>query len=231
MPKLNKMSDEIKALTSYDLPLSDVAVLYPVNTIFSIWATEGNILEKKLLPLYGGMSAYGIHADLLASYMLGEASLRQGKLWIKGEEYSSVIIPDNIIITKKTADFLTLLLEQDFPVYFGGEMPQFTMDGQELDFKAKYHFSIDGDVEKSLSELKTLKPSSICSQLEGAYVNVIPTQNNDEYFLSIVPVVPKTKIKGSVVCMGVEVEILPTSTLAIYKVNKNGSSSLVYHYQ
>jgi hypothetical protein len=177
------------------------------------------------------MSAYGIHADLLASYMLGEASLRQGKLWIKGEEYSSVIIPDNIIITKKTAEFLTLLLEQDFPVYFGGKMPQFTMDGQELDFKAKYHFSIDGDVEKSLSELQAFNPSSICSQLEGAYVNVIPSQSDDEYFLSIMPVEPLTIVKGTVVCMGVKVEVMPTSTLAIYKVNKNGSSSLVYHYQ
>lgn len=230
IPELNKLSDDIQALTSYELPISDAAVLYPVNTIFSLWPTEGNALELKLLQLVGGMSAYGIHADLLPSYMLDSASLQHGKLWIKGEEYSSVIIPDNIVINNKTADFISLLLKSDFPVIFGGKTPQMTVDGKALDFNAKYHFSFDGNVEESLSELRALNPSSICSQLEGAYLNVIPSQKEEEYFLTVMPVEPEKEVSGRVLFMGTEVNVLPTNSLTIYRVNKRETPELVYQY-
>ncbi len=219
IPDVVKKEKKVEAITNFDLPLGDVALVYPVESYISGAPIPGSKSEKSVLRLIGGLAAKGMQLDVISSEMLDTAKVSQGKLTIGKHIYNSVLIPDNKILTAKSVKLLSKMIEQKANIFFGGELPQFTIEGDPVNLGVTSDFSLLGNIEKTLNEIARLEIPSICSGLKGAYVNIIPTAEEESYFITIMPIVPGAEVGGEIMFKNRPIAIDTTKKLVIYKVN------------
>jgi hypothetical protein len=86
---------------------------------------------------------------------------------------------------------------------------------------------MSGNITKTKNEIALLKIPSGCSQLKGAYLNLIPSNDSGIFYLTIMPIVPNTLVSGNISCMGQKFEIKPTNKLLIYRFKKGEPAKLV----
>lgn len=220
LPVMIDKCKKVNEITSYTIPLGEVAIVYPNTTLMSIWPYEGIPMETKILELIGAMPALGIQADVIGSNFLDEATVNNGKLTVRGHTYQAVILPYNKILSEKSLNVLKQLIAQKAKVYFAGDTPCMRLDGTSININIKKTISLSGDINKTIDELKRLNIPSSCSSLNGAYLNLIPSEEKNSYFLTVMPIVPNTTVGGTIVCLGQKVEIKPTKSLSIYKIKK-----------
>ena len=171
--------------------------------------------------LLGIMPALGIQADGISDWLLAEGKIENGKLKIRDEEYSAVLLPFAKIVTSECLAVIDQLRQEGIPCYFIDETPQYFLNGIETDFNASVAFSIGEDMTKLASDVEKLHLPSPATKLEGAYVTLIPGDNNNT-FIMIMPVIPNTEVGGAIKCNNQTIKVKPTSKLSIYEVNTEG---------
>ena len=226
VPDMVKTAKDVEAITGFKLPLGDVALVYPVETYFSVAPILGSKSETKILKLIGGLAAKGIQLDVISSEMLTDATITGNKLTIEGKTYESVIIPDNKIISAKSAKLLSQLNKNGAKLYFGGTLPQFTIEGEPIDLDVKSEFCLDGSTAETLDKVLKLKLKNSCTGLEGAYVNIIPTASDKRFYITIMPIEPYAEVGGKMSCFGKKITIAKTTKLAVYALEGNKVSQV-----
>ncbi|MDD4921263.1 MAG: hypothetical protein PHS30_02160 [Bacteroidales bacterium] len=229
MPDLVAECKKVNEITSYNLPLGESVIIYPNTTLLGSWAVEGVAKERRILALIGAMPAMGLQTDVIGSNLLDEAEVKNGRLVVRGHIYNAVFLPYNEILSSKSVHVLQQMIAQKGRIYFGGNVPQQDLDGKVVDLKVKTSFSLSGDIEKTMSEVSKLKIPSGCTQLKGAYLNLIPSDDGKMVFLTVMPIVPNTHVGGAVVCFGQKVEIGMTKSLAIYEIKRGVKPKKVFN--
>jgi hypothetical protein len=226
MPELIAKCKKVNEITNYTLPLGESVIVYPTTSLLVSWAADGFQKERRILEFIGSMPAMGLQTDVIGSNLLDEAEVKNGKLVVRGHVYSSVFFPFNKILSDKSVKVLQQLLKQKGLVYFGGEVPALSLEGNNVDLKVKTSFSLTGDIQKTMTEIQKLNIPSSCSQLKGAYLNLIPSNDSKTFFLTVMPIFPGVSVSGIVQCLGQKVDIKPTTKLAIYQLTKGKKAIL-----
>jgi hypothetical protein len=221
LPKLIQQTEIVRDITKYKLPIADVAVVYPVSTFLTGREPQNDYMINHIHRLLGIMPSLGIQADGISDWLLAEGKVVNGKLKIRNEEYSAVLLPFAKILTPDCLSVINQLKQADIPYYFIDEIPQFLMNGKKINVDAPVAFSIGDDMKKLADNIEGLQLPSSITKLDGAYVTLIPTDDNS-LFVMIMPIVPDTKIGGSIKCMGQVIHVKPSSSLSIYKVGIKG---------
>lgn len=219
VPDIIKIAVETEAITGFKLPLGETALVYPVETSISGAPIPCSKSETQILKLIGGLTAMGIQLDVISSEMLDTAKIVNGNLSIGDHSYKSLLIPNNKILSKNSVQLLSNLVKQNSRTYFGGELPQFTIEGEAVSLDVKKSFSLSGDIKTTLDEISTLEIPSICSGLEGAYLNVIPAENKNSFFITVMPIIPNTEIGGKFIFKRKPINVEKTKSLVIYKID------------
>ena len=225
LPNLIKRVDTIRSITRYKLPIADVAVVYPMATFLGSREPQNTHMVNHIHRLLGIMPSLGIQADGISDWLLAEGKIKNGKLKIRNEEYSAVLIPFAEIVTPECLKVIRQLKQANIPCYFIDETPRFLLNGQQSDFNAPVAFNIGEDMSVLASDIEKLHLPSSVTKLEGAYVTLIPGDDKS-LFVMIMPIVPNTEIKGTLKCMGHQVNVKPTRSLAIYQVNSKNVKQL-----
>jgi len=220
LPDLIKKCKEVNTITSYNLPLGESVIIYPNTTFFGTDAVESAWMERRVLELIGSMPAMGLQTDVIGSNLLDEGEVKNGKLVVRGHVYNTVFLPYNKILSAKSIQVLQALIAQKGRVYVGGDVPKQDLNGKPVDLKIQTSFSLRGDITKTMEEIELLKIPSSCSQLKGAYLNLIPADDGKTFYLTVMPIIPNISVSGVVKCMGHKLEVKETKTLAIYQIDK-----------
>ncbi len=220
LPELVAKCKKVDELTSYNLPLGESVIIYPNTTLLSTWAADGIGMERRIVELIGSMPAMGLQTDVIGSSLLEKAEVVKGKLVVRGHVYNAVFLPYNKILSDKSIQVLQKLIAQKGLVYFGGTVPQMDLNGKPIDLKVQPSFSLSGDIQKTMAEIMQLNVPSSCSQLKGAYLNLIPSAVGKIFYLTVMPIDPDVSVSGIVIIKGQKVEIKPTKSLAIYQIQK-----------
>ena len=167
------------------------------------------------------MPTLGIQADGIPDWLLAEGKIENGKLVVRDEIYTAVLLPFAKIVTPECLSIIRELKQANIPCYFIDDSPQFMLSGEALDDNTPVAFSIGDDMAVLASDVEKLKLPSSVSKLEGAYVTLIPGEGQ-EVFVMVMPVVPNTEVGGRIECMGQKIDVKLTHSLAIYCVNPKG---------
>ncbi len=220
LPELIKKTNKVREITHYKLPLADVAVVYPITTFLASREPQNTHMVDHIDRLLGIMPALGIQADGIADWLLAEGRIENGKLKIRNEEYSAVLLPFAKIITPECLTIIEKLKEANIPCYFIDETPQFLLNGKTLNLKNAVSFCIGEDMTLLASDIEKLRLPSPTTKLDGAYVTVIPGENKS-VFVMVMPVIPGAQVGGVIKCNRKTVTIKPTKSLSIYQVETN----------
>lgn len=227
LPGLIKKCKEVNTITSYNLPLGESVIIYPNTTFFGTGAVESAWMERRVLELIGSMPAMGLQTDVIGSNLLDEGEAKNGNLVVRGHVYNTVFLPYNKILSVKSINVLQALIAQKGRVYVGGDVPKQDLDGKPIDLKISTSFSLKGDITKTMEEIGLLIVPSSCSQLKGAYLNLIPSDDGKTFYLTVMPITPNTSVGGVVKCMGHKLEVKETNKLAIYQIDKSVKQLIV----
>jgi hypothetical protein len=226
LPKLIEKTNRVREITKYKLPLANVAVVYPIARFLVSREPENTHMVNHIDRLLGIMPALGIQADGIADWLLAEGKIENGKLKIRNEEYSAVLLPFAKIITPDCLAAIEKLKQASIPCYFIDEIPQLLLNGKALELKDTASFSIGEDMTLLASDIEKLRLPSPVTKLEGAYVTVIPSENKN-IFVLIMPVIPGTQVGGIITCNGQKVTVKPTKSLSIYRVGVKGVKQML----
>ena len=219
IPDLVAKCKKVNEITSYNLPMGESVIVYPNTTLESSWAVDGVDNERRVLEFIGSMPAMGIQTDVIGSNLFDEAEVYNGKLILRGHTYSTVFLPYNKVLSNKSIQVLQKLIAQKGRVYFGGELPQLDLNANSIDLHLKLSFTLSGDIKQTMLDIEQLCIPTNCTKLNGAFLNVIPSNDGNTFFLTVMPITPNEVVAGKVICMGVEVDIT-TNSLAIYQIKK-----------
>lgn len=225
LPDLVKKTNNVRAITKYKLPVADVAVVYPMATFLCSREPQNTHMVNHIDRLLGIMPSRGIQADGISDWLMAEGKIENGKLKIRNEEYSAVLLPFAKIISPECLSMIRQLKKASFPCYFIDEIPEFLISGKSIDFNASVTFSIGEDMTELASDIEKLKLPSPLKKLDGAYVTLIPGEDNTMFVL-IMPVIPNTEVGGIIRCKELEIEIKPTRTLSIYQVDSKSAKQV-----
>ncbi len=225
LPELIKKTDNVRNITHYTLPLADVAVVYPITSFLTGREPKNNYMINHIHRLLGIMPSLGIQADGISDWLLAEGKVEGGKLKIRDEEYSAVLLPFAKVLTPECLAIIKQLKKAKIPCYFIDETPQLLLNGQKTDLNDEVALSIGENMDDLASNIEKLKLPSKVTKLDGAYVTLVPGED-DSLFLMVMPIVPNTEVGGSVKCLGQKVNIKATSSLAIYQVNSKTSKQV-----
>ena len=217
LPDLIKKVNKVRDITKYKLPVAEVAVVYPITTFLCGREPQNTHMVNHIHRLLGIMPSLGIQADGISDWLLAEGKIENGKLKIRDEEYSAVLLPFAKIITPECLSVIKQLKKANIPCYFIDETPRFLLDGKSTGFTAPVSLIIGEDMTELASDIEKLQLPSPLTKLDGAYVTLIPGENNN-MFVMIMPVIPNTEVGGVLKCNGQEVNVKPTRSLSIYQV-------------
>ena len=226
MPDLNARSRKILEITDFNLPVADVAIVYPLPTFLTGWGPQNLYREKKVHQLLGMMPALGIQADAISVDLFASGKLNDGVLEIKGQKYRAVLWPYAEVITPECIEVLDQMQETNYPIYFGNYTPELISNGEKVQLNFNVTFNLDQDVDGISKSIETLKLPSPSTKLPEAYVTVIAGKS-EEHFLLVMPIDPQRNVSGKVICFGYEVNVGRTNKLAIYKISSDGDVSKV----
>jgi hypothetical protein len=216
---LNERNRQVLAVTQLRPALAAVAIVYPNPTIITGWAPETNGIVEDVDRLIGAMPALGIQADVISVDLLAAGTLKDGQLAIRDQRYKALVLPNARVLTPEAVRVIAELRRKRFPLHFGGEPPSLTTTGERVTLDAGPVFRIPSDATELAKAIEALRLPSPCGKLNGAYLHVIQGQTPSEAFLTVMPVDPKGVVSGKVRCLGQNVDVAETSTLAIYKVD------------
>jgi hypothetical protein len=225
LPGLINKTNKVRDITKYRLPVADVAVVYPIATFLCSREPQNTHMVNHIDRLLGIMPSLGIQADGISDWLLAEGIIEKGKLKIRNEEYSAVLLPFAKIVSPECFSIIKQLKKANIPCYFIDETPEFFISGEPIDFNTSVSFKIGEDMRELASDIEKLKLPSSLTKLEGAYVTLIPGENNN-MFVMIMPVIPNTEVGGIIRCKELEIEIKPTRTLSIYQVDSKGAKQV-----
>lgn len=217
LPDLIEKANSVRNITKYKLTMADVAIVYPITTFLSVREPQNTHMINSIHWLQGIMPTLGIQTDAISDWLLAEGKVEDGKLKIRNETYSAVLFPFASIVTPECLEVIKQLKEAGIPIYFTDETPEYLLNGDEVDFDASVAFNIGDDMDELAANIEKLKLPSSVTKLEGAYVTLVPGEN-DDVFVMIMPVVPNTEVGGLIKCKGRKVKVEPTTTLSIYRV-------------
>jgi len=221
LPDLIKKVEKVRDITKYDLPVADVAIVYPMATFLTGREPHNTHMLNHINRLLGIMPTLGIQADGISDWLLAEGKIENGKLKVWDEEYAAVLLPFANIVTPECLSVIKQLKQANIPCYFIDDIPQYLLNGEALDYDVPVAFSIGEDMKELASDVEKLNLPSSVSKLEGAYITLVPGKDKD-VFVMVMPVVPNTKVGGWIECMGQRINIETTSSLAIYHVSSEG---------
>lgn len=218
LPDLIKKVNKVRDITKYKLPSANVAIIYPMATFLSSREPQNTHMLNHINRLLGIMPTLGIQADGISDWLLAEGKIVNGKLKIRNEEYSAVLLPFAKIITHECLSVIHKLKEANIPYYFIDETPQFLLNGKYLNLSTAVSFSIGEDMSELASNIEKLQLPSPLTKLDGAYVTLIQGENKN-MFVMVMPIIPNTEVGGNIEYNGREINVKPTRTLSIYQVD------------
>ncbi len=225
LPELNKRTQQVINITKYKLPVAEVAIVFPISTFLtSLQPATGKMMDE-IRRLVGIMPALGIQVDAISDWLFTEGNIKDGVFQIRDQKYKAVLLPYSKIVSNECLSTIREMQKNNFPIYFVDEIPRLTVDGEKVDMKAKVSFNVGDDMERLSAEIKKLELPSPVTQLEDAYVTVVPGNDEDVYVL-IMPIEPGKEIGGEITCNGKKFIVEKTSTLSIYHVDSSGSKKV-----
>jgi hypothetical protein len=222
LPKLIEKTRRVHAITGYQLPVADVAVICPLATMMVGREPENDDIMSKVNRLVGAMPAAGVQVDFISDNWLGDAVLENGLLKLGRHSYKAVVLPCARVLTAKEFSVIQKLVAAKFPVHVVDQAPELTLDGERVSLSLPVAFKIEADATDLVSAIARLNLPSPVTALPGAYVTAIPA-GNDDLLVSVMPVTPGAMVSGEILCRGQTVLVEPTDSLSIYRVGAAGA--------
>ena len=92
-------------------PVSDVLMVFPLESFYAIGHDGANSIGMKLIELVAGLTRAGYQLDIVSPEWLSKAEVGQGKLLLNGCEYKSLILPYCRVIAKEVREVVQLASE------------------------------------------------------------------------------------------------------------------------
>jgi len=218
LPDFIKKTDVVRNITKFNLPIANVAVVYPITTFLCSREPENSIRVNQTNLLLGIMPSLGIQADGIADWLFSEGRIEKNKFRVRNETYDAVLLPFAEILTSECLKMILQLKEHGIPCYFMNNTPQYLINGEKIEVAFTKSFDITEDTKTLEVNIESLKLPTLISKLKGGYVSVVPGDKNTVYVM-IMPVEPNATIEGELKYKGRKFKIDPTNKLAIYRIN------------
>ena len=130
--QVNRRFQMIAEFTNFQPVESDVAVVYPVESLMTENTVKSESLMMKIHCLIGELVAAGIQLDVINSDLLINAKVRGKSLRIGNRTYKALILPHLQVLDSHVLSVLLGLRHIGFPLFFGGAIPKYLTDGKPV---------------------------------------------------------------------------------------------------
>lgn len=218
--KINRKISRLREITNFKFPESDVAVVYPAETIMSIGSQNAENLIQEFNTLTTRLVLAGFQLDVISTKLLRRIQISHEGVTIGHRCYRSIIFPYPEVVHPRVLDSLIKIEEAGIPLLFGGCTPTSTNRGKKIKKTFKIAFSPDDD------DFTNLYISGIQRLIEFPDSGLATTINKGDTRLFLIcprrfGQTTEGEIKYNDICISVD----KTATLSIYSTNLQGEKS------
>jgi hypothetical protein len=209
---LNQRIATIHELTQNFFPDSNVAVVYPIDTLRAAPSETAAHYRRVLSDWIGGLVRSGLQIDVISPGLFRKGRLSSEGFRVGQRFYQAVLYPYPEILNPDSLEILSWMKKKGFPVLLGGSQPVFTTTGKRIPHLFETVFDPETD---AIPNLKEWGVPSILEVPNGALATVIPI--GSETLVMVLPAESGKTVRGEACLGGVRVE-METSNLAVYSI-------------
>ena len=150
--QVNRRFQMIDEFTNFQSVESDVAVVFPIETLMIGNPLASESLMTQIHQLIGELVLAGIQLDVINTDLLVNAKVRRKSLRIGNRTYKALILPHLQVLDSHVLSVLLGLRHVGFPLYFGGTVPKYLTDGKPVYEKFEQSFDLGANRVQPLIE-------------------------------------------------------------------------------
>jgi hypothetical protein len=213
----NLKSQHIRALTGFNFPEANVALVFPMETIMTVTPQKGEMIMKRTNDLTANLVSAGIQLDVISPILLKKGHLSPNGLRVQNRVYESVIFPYPEVLDPAVLEVISLMLKFGLPILLGGSKPNFTTQGKRIPHVFPLAFDPeDQDLsalwEHGLTRMFQMPPNSIGTSIR---------RKRHTLFL-LCPNKMGGSFSGKVVYKNIEFSVPKSNRLVIFRAMKKG---------
>ncbi len=209
--KLNKKIHEIYKITGFILPAANIAMIYPVETLWSQEYEEAKEQIKVLSQFLLQCAFQGLQVDIISPNQLKDGKLIDNQFLIRQRYYRCILYPFSGVLSEDVLPVLKLFKDKKFPFYFAENHAFVLSNGKKISKAMIENFScikLDVDTLKNEIEFPTFKFPENC------LVSVIQVHDGELFLFA--PRSHRQTFSGLVQYGDLRFKIQSTDRLTIY---------------
>jgi len=219
---INRRIDSIKKITRFKFPEAGIALIFPIETIMSIAPSDAEAILLSINNLIARLTFAGIQLDVISSMLLKKGKISSEGIRINRRTYNIVIYPYPEVLSPETLEILTVLYKFRIPALLGGMAPRITTRGKRI--AQSFPIAFDPN-DKNLTPLLHNGVQPPFTTPNNGLGTLIVKEN--ERLLLFMPNKPGKTMYGEVHYEEFSFSISECSTLAIFRLEKNGCAKQV----
>jgi len=113
---VNRRSEEASGIFEAGEQISDVLVVFPLESFYSIGHIGGNRIGAKLVELVDRLTRLGYQLDIVSPAWLSDSEMDEGRILLNGCEYNSIVLPYCRVIPEAAWEKVIAALDARVPV-------------------------------------------------------------------------------------------------------------------
>lgn len=138
--ELNWKIDLIERITQYRFPQTNVALIFPVETIMVSSLDESKRMIQNIFKLITRLTIAGIQIDVISPIILEKSYFSYDGLSIGSRKYDALIFPYPEVLSQNLVKLISNISRSKFPLLLGGKLPKYTTTGKQIPFDFKLNF-------------------------------------------------------------------------------------------
>ncbi|MFO7889661.1 MAG: hypothetical protein R6V04_04905 [bacterium] len=217
----NKKINKIKKITGFNLPESDYAFIFPIETIMASDLSRDKKAINCIYQLIAEFILTGIQLDVISPVLLKNGKITDKGLEVGLRHYKGIIYPFPDILCPQVLNLLPSLEKSDVQVLLGGN-PRFTTDSKIIDRRFNNVFDPYNPKSSFFSE-NGIKP---LLKLPDNCIGSVIRNNKKEYIL-LNPARYGKSLEGQVNYKNYSFTLSGEPSLVIYELSGKGKFSRV----
>jgi len=148
---INRRVNNIRALTGLEFPESDVALIFPAETVKSVSPLKAEQIIMRTNSLIADLTLHGIQLDVIDSALFMKGRQKKSGIEIDGNLYKAIVYPFPEVVDSRVLERICSIKTSGFPLYLGGGSPKFTQEGKQIGYDLKSVFDPD-DIDTLLNK-------------------------------------------------------------------------------
>jgi hypothetical protein len=128
LQEYNRKVERIRTITRFHFPESNVALVFPMETIMCVGPQDG----ESMMQHTNSLISAGVQLDVISPILLKEGSLSPQGLRIQDRVYEIIIFPYPEVLDPAVLETISLMDQFGLPILLGGCKPAFTTEGKRI---------------------------------------------------------------------------------------------------